>query len=402
MKKSTKIIIHVGIIVFALLFLSVGNQIASKGTVYNFYTHQRFPMAEAKVIRVLEVTQSDAQGWEQTVTTFEARILTGEHKGTTTIAVHAQRSPFQGIVDKAVESGDKIIMTLVDELWYYSSYVHTDKIIALALLFAILLLVFGKIKGLNSILALGFTAGAIFAIFIPAILSGKNIYAAAIIVCVFSTITTLFIVYGVTRQSIASAIGCFGGVIASGLLALFMNNALRITGVLDTETQSLLFFPTEIPIDLKAVVFAGIIIGALGAIMDVSVSIASSLAEIKQKAPDLNGAGLFKSGMNIGRDIMGSMTNTLVLAYVGSSIMVILLLLVNSSSMLHLLNREIVLVEFLQTLIGSLGLLLTIPLTALVCAVLYSGGKGLGNDSSNHNHSFNSDFNKDEWIDMNS
>ena len=151
-----------------------------------------------------------------------------------------------------------------------------------------------------------------------------------------------------------------------------MNRVLGLTGWINSESAHLANLPTENPIDLKAIIFAGIIIGAVGAIMDVAVSISSALWELKAQAPKLSFGGIFKSGVNIGRDIMGSMTNTLVLAYIGSSLTVILLLIVYAASFTELLNREMVIIELLQSLVGSMGILLTMPLTALVCAVLYT------------------------------
>jgi uncharacterized membrane protein len=209
-------------------------------------------------------------------------------------------------------------------------------------------------------------------VFIPSILTGKNIYISAIVVCVYSVVVTLFLLNGVNRKSIAAITGCFGGVIAAGLLTLFMNNALSLTGMVDSESIFLLYLPTENPIDLKAIIFAGIIIGAVGAIMDVAVSISSALWELKIQAPALTFRELFASGTNIGKDIMGSMTNTLVLAYIGSSLSVILLLIVGAHSFIDLLNRELVVIELLQAIVGSLGILLTMPLTALMCALLFT------------------------------
>jgi uncharacterized membrane protein len=150
-----------------------------------------------------------------------------------------------------------------------------------------------------------------------------------------------------------------------------MNKILALTGIVDEESIYLTFIETETPIDLKAIIFAAIIIGALGAIMDVAMSTASSLWEVRDKADSVSFEALFKSGMNIGRDVMGTMTNTLILAYIGSSLSVVLLLSVYSTSLLYLLNREMIVIEILQALIGSFGLLLTLPLTSFICAVIY-------------------------------
>ena len=116
-----------------------------------------------------------------------------------------------------------------------------------------------------------------------------------------------------------------------------------------------------------------IVIGAMGAVMDVAMDISSSLNELHERAPKLGFTELFKSGMNIGRDVMGTMANTLVLAYIGSSLCSILIYITYSSSLLELLNRENIAVEMLQSITGSLAILLTIPLTTLVCCFVYTG-----------------------------
>ena len=127
------------------------------------------------------------------------------------------------------------------------------------------------------------------------------------------------------------------------------------------------------PLDLKALIFAAIIIGAVGAIMDVSISIAASLAELKEKLPEISMLELWKSGMTISKDIMGTMANTLILAYMGSCLTSVQLMVAYNSSLLDLFNREMIIVEMLQALVGSMGILLALPLTSLICAALYRG-----------------------------
>ena len=182
----------------------------------------------------------------------------------------------------------------------------------------------------------------------------------------------MLIVYGANKKSLAAGIGCLVGVLVSGILTLFMDNVLRLTGLVSEESMYLVRINPNHPIDIKAIIFAAILIGAIGAIMDVSMSIAAALAEFKEKLEYTPLSLLFKSGISIGRDIMGTMANTLILAYIGSSLSVVLLLISYNSSLLELLNKEMIVVEILQALVGSLGILVTIPITSLVCAYLFS------------------------------
>ena len=147
---------------------------------------------------------------------------------------------------------------------------------------------------------------------------------------------------------------------------------LNLTGITSEET---IYIKMDFDIDLNALIFAGIILGAVGAVMDVSVSISSSLKEIHDQVDSPTFGGLVKSGITIGRDIMGTMANTLVLAYIGCELSATLLQAVYSSSLTTLFSREKIVTELLQALVGSIGILLTIPLTAVVSAALYTGFK---------------------------
>lgn len=310
--------------------------------------------------------------------TFEAVIRGGDYEGETVIVSTTIYDIF-GPHFRMPETGDRVILSSFDSFeWHFVDYVRINRVAVLGAIFVALLLLFGRTKGLNSILALGFTCIAVFAVLIPSILSGGNIYAATIIVCAFSIIVTIFLVNGISRKSLAAVSGCLGGVIVAAVITLVMNNLLWLTGVVSGEEMSLLHLPLDEPIDLRAIIFGGILIGAVGAVMDVAVSISSALWEVKEQAPKLAFRDIYKSGVNIGRDIMGSMTNTLVLAYIGSSLSVVLLLIVFSGSYIELLNQELVIVELLQAIIGSLGILMTMPLTALICAALYSKKPGSG------------------------
>jgi uncharacterized membrane protein len=182
---------------------------------------------------------------------------------------------------------------------------------------------------------------------------------------------TPLLVIGYNKKSLAASLGCLGGLAVSGIIIVVMDRLLHLTGVVDENSRYLSNLPLDNPINLKAIIFAGIIIGAMGAVEDVATSIASSLWEIKDKAGNIKFEALFRSGITIGRDIMGSMSNTLILAYIGSSLSVVLILSVFSGSLLALLNMEMIVVEILQALIGSLGILFSMPLTALVCSIIY-------------------------------
>jgi len=183
---------------------------------------------------------------------------------------------------------------------------------------------------------------------------------------------SFLIIYGANKKSLSAGIGCLAGILVSGFLTLIMDRVLKLTGLVNEESLYVVRVNPTNPIDLKAIIFAAILIGAIGAIMDVSMSIAASLAELKDKLEYTPFSLIIKSGISIGRDIMGTMANTLILAYIGSSLSVVLLLVSYNSSILELMNKEMIVVEILQSLVGSFGILVTIPITSMVCAYLFS------------------------------
>ena len=370
------------IIIFALLFLFIGNRIASDGIVA-LYDDELLPTVETRINRILDVAEVQHNDWmSDTVIIFEASITRGDRQGEIVTATQVIINYFYA-QPREVAQGDRVVLIYTQGDWHFFEYVRINTIIFLGVIFTALLLIFGRFKGLNALLSLGFTCVAIFAVFIPSILSGRNIYIWAIIVCIYVVVVTLLLLNGVNKKSFTAIVGCLGGILSAAILTLIMDRALALTGMIDTDFVSLTFLPTANPINLNAIIFAGIIIGAVGAVMDVAVSISSALWELKRTSPQLSFGEFLKSGVNIGRDIMGSMTNTLVLAYIGSSLTVILLLIVYTDSLAELLSRELVIIELLKALIGGMGILLTMPLTAIVCAILYPQSKEPHEDGEN-------------------
>jgi uncharacterized membrane protein len=301
---------------------------------------------------------------------FEAKVTHGTRKGQV-ITAEQTFSPLLIDRSKVVEKGDSVLLVNNEISWYFGGYVRTNGLLILGIVFVLCLLFFGGRKGFNTILSLGFTCTAVFAVFIPAILSGRNIYVMSLLVCAYTTTIVPLIVMGYNRKSLSAIAGCAAGIVVSGIITLIMDKALNLTGIVDEHSRYLINLPGDLQLNLRAVIFAGIIIGAMGAIMDVSISISSALWEIKENANRIKFKELLRSGINIGRDIMGTMADTLILAYIGSSLTVVLLLSVYSGSALNLFNSEMIAVEILQALAGSLGILFAMPLTALFCSVIY-------------------------------
>lgn len=278
---------------------------------------------------------------------------------------------------KEVSVGDRVMLHYLDAgdgklSWVFADYHRSWGLFVLCAFFFILLIIFGRKKGVNTILALIFTCAAVFAVYIPSILRGYNIYLSTIIISLFIIFMTLLLVDGASKKTFCAAAGNVGGLVVAGILTIIMDFALNLTGVTDEDALYVMWINEANPIDLRAVIFGAILIGALGATMDVAMTIASALHELSENMDVKTFKGMLKSGMNIGRDAMSTMTNTLVLAYIGSSLSVVLLLVGSGQPLMTVLNKEMIVVEVLQALAGSIGILCTIPITSLLGAWIYN------------------------------
>ncbi|MCR4962338.1 MAG: YibE/F family protein [Firmicutes bacterium] len=341
---------------------------------------------KAQVSSIIAVRSTDVPGSTDAAQSiqyvyFRAKILSGPDKGGEAVACQIIDPNYYPVLQQ-INTGDKVLISpntdgSSDAEWTMLEYLRSDVLIVLTVIFALCLLLFGRWKGLHTLIALTFTCLAVFSVFVPSVLNGRNIYAGSIVTCLFVIVSTMLLINGACAKSFAAGAGCFGGVAIAGLLTVIMDKALRLTGMIDEDTLYLQLLNPDHPIDLHGVVFAAIIIGAMGAIMDVAMDIASSLNELKQNAPDITPRGLVASGLNIGRDIMGTMANTLVLAYIGSGLCLTLLMAAYNDNLLELFNLELIVVTALQALAGSFGILLTIPLTSLFCVALYCHKKAV-------------------------
>ncbi len=388
MKKKKDAILYVTLLILSVLFIIIGNRWAVKDAVMfqgltGQYTDRHFVRVDAILSQDETDTVIDGKIFmTDTKIKFSSTIVWGDHKGETLIVTQTYDT-LTSRLPTPVRVGDKLFAYLnanVSSDYFAGEFVRIDLLAVVACVFFLLLILFGRLKGLATIVALSLSVLSIFLVFIPSILSGHNVYLSAIIICLYSIVITPFLIGGFNLKSISAAFGSIGGVAVAGVITAFLNSALRITGVVDEETMQVAFILSE-PIDLRAITFAAILIGALGACLDVSMSIASSICEMREASGRSDFKSLLNSGMNIGRDIMGTQTSTLVLAYIGGSMSIVLLLVAYQSSVLEMLNLEIVIIELLQALIGGFTILFTIPATAIVSALMFSQGNKEGGET---------------------
>lgn len=237
-------------------------------------------------------------------------------------------------------------------------------------LFILLLWIVGGKKGLKSAVCLALTFVLTVFVFFPLVYRGFSPFWAAALVCVVSTVITIFFVAGANVKSVAAIAGTAFGVLVAGILAVIFGQLAGISGYNVSEVESLLFVGQNVPIDIGGLLFSGILISTLGAVMDVGMSLASTIDEIHGKKPELSVSELFRSGINVGRDMMGTMSNTLILAFVGGSIITLMLDYCYDLSYYQLINSNNICIEIMQGLAGTIGIVLTVPFTSLLAAVL--------------------------------
>ncbi len=327
--------------------------------------------------KALEKIDNDTNQ-DNTSLVFKCKLTTGPDKGKVVEAKQSKNSMYGGTENiKDVEEGDSILVMRSNDTtggnWVFVDYYRLNKIYVLAVAFALALILIGKFKGVNALISLSYTGLFAFAVFIPWILGGHNIYLGTALTCFFTIIMSLLILEGLTKKSLVTILGCCMGTGIAAIITVLMNKWMMLSGLTDEHSMYITMLSKDKPIDLLGLVFAGIVIGAIGAIMDVAMDISSSMNEIVRHVPDIHFVELLKSGMQIGRDVMGTMANTLVLAYIGSSLTDVMILITYSSSFISLMNKEMVIVEMAQALIASLAVLLTVPFTVIVAGTIYLG-----------------------------
>lgn len=331
---------------------------------------RNFEKAEVTQILKDNVTKNGNKVGNQTVL---LKILTGDYKGKE-VEAESSSSYLYGTHCKQGETVVAIVSEFKGEITasVYSNN-RSPMIWLMVAIFIIIVVLVGGKKGVSSILALLFTMACIFFVFLPMIYRGFSPILSAIIVIAFTTIVTMCFIDGISKKSVSAMIGTIFGVIIAGVFALIFGNVTSISGYNVSDIENLVYVGEMTDIQIGQLLFAGILIASLGAVMDVGMSISSTLCEIKEKNPSLTMKELFLSGMNVGRDMMGTMTNTLILAFTGGSINTLVFIYAYNYQYLQIMNMYSVGIEIMQGLSASLGVILAVPFTSLITSILISG-----------------------------
>lgn len=280
------------------------------------------------------------------------------------------------VFDMFLSVGDKVILhqeavaenveDINDVNFYIADIERTNALYLLVGIFFALLLIIGKKKGIYSFVSILATVALIFFVLTPMLLSGASPIWAALFVCILSTLITVYLVAGFNYKSTSAVLGTVLSLILAAILSNFTIRFATLTGF--TGDESMFLYTARPDLDFMGLLSASIMLAALGAVMDVGVSIASTINEIHETDSSLSIKDLFASGMNVGRDIIGTMSNTLILVYLGSALP--LVLLSSNIDLVKFFNLNHVATEIASALIGSIAILACVPITAIVSAYL--------------------------------
>jgi len=342
--------------------------------------------------RVLEVIDSDLTeegkipGVYIGTQELKIEILSGKFKGQI-LTLTNSRLHGDLVYDVVAEDGMDIVLAVKEREGQSPSigvdtYARDKVLYILIFLFIFVLIVVGRIKGLMALISLVITGLLIAFFMLPLMFKGHSPILLAVITATIVIFLSLMLIGGFNKKSLAAIIGTSAGVIIAGIISLISGKLAHLTGITGEASEQLIYIVSSFPINIKGIMFAGIIISSLGAVMDVGMSIASVVFEIHNKAPELSKAELFKSGMNVGKDIIGTMANTLILAFAGGSLCVMILLMAYNMPYFRIINLNTVSTEIIQGLSGTIGLVLTVPITSIVSALFISNSyrKNFNND----------------------
>lgn len=376
-KNKASIIVYIACLLIAVLFILVGYNLNRTEVLEEETTE--FYKARIESIENIE-TETFGSDYEFTAEmktiTFKAIVTSGPYENEIVEATQIIDSYM--VTVKEVDAGNRVIVTPISSEeststeWIFIEYDRTMTLLWVTLIFLLLILLIGRGKGVATIIALVFTVLSVFYVFIPSILKGRNIYVSTIIVGSFIIVISLIMMNGASKKTLCAIVGNLGGVVVAGLIAYMVNKSLNLSGFVDEDFIFLTYLDIENPIDLVAIIWSGIVIGSLGAVMDVAMSIASAMNELSVNMEEKTFSRMLKSGMNIGQDTIGTMTNTLILAYVGSSLATVLLLTAYNKDLLYLFSLEMIVVEVLQAMVGSMGIFFAVPATALFSAYVFT------------------------------
>lgn len=327
----------------------------------------------AKVLSVVEdntVSDDQIEGNKRGDRVLKLEITSGRYKG----EVVTVSNYLSAMYNVDVYEGDSISVRIdtTDDGHQVSVYNYNRSfwLVLFVVIFAVALIAMGGFQGLKAFLGLVFTFVSIIFLLVPLTLRGYNSILLTVALVVVTTVVSLYLLGGWTPKTIGAMLGCISGVCCAAVFGAIAIKLVHISAYQMDEAEALILLQNENALKISGLFLSGILLAALGAVMDVAMSVSSAMDELKLKRPDMNKKELFKSGMKVGRDASGTMANTLVLALAGSAFNMMILIYSYQVSFTQLMNTDFVAVELIRGIAGSLGIICAIPFGAFFTAHL--------------------------------
>lgn len=335
---------------------------------------------EENIGKVLKVNNENAvvQGLSKVGSqALEVEVLTGRYKGkilevNNLLSGSMEYDEYYQIKDKVLiyvfENDGKLVGKVL-------SILRIDKIIVLTLLFIILLLSYARNIGVKSLISFLGSVLIIWNFLIPALKNKENVFLITILTLIFLSGLIIFLVAGFTKKGLSAFLGTMSGLFVTAILTFLLGDIFKIDGMNQPFAQSVLF-ASSMQINILNIFYSAIILGASGAAMDIAMDMSATLEEIKYHNPNISRRELIKSGFNVGRSVIGTMTTTLLLAYSGGFLTLMILFLERNTTIFQILNMKLVTSEIIKILIGSIGLTVVAPMTTYIGSFIYTEKRG--------------------------
>ena len=365
-RRAVFLVLAVGFAVFLYFF----NQVE----IYPLLNQEGTSYEKARVVQIVtdNIQEDGTRAGSQTV---ELEILGGKYKGQTFEAQSlsgylygADCQPGMDVTAYISASGDNVQVSVYN-------YYREPVLYVLIGLFLLILWAIGGKRGLKSAVGLVFTFICIIFLYLPMLYRGYSPFLAAVVVVILTTAVTMYLIGGATVKTLSSILGTVAGVVVAGIVATVFGNLAHISGYNVEEIETLISIQNVSNMQIGGLLFSGILIASLGAVMDVSMSVASTINEIYDQNPALTMKALLKSGINVGRDMMGTMSNTLILAFCGSSLNTLVITYSYAMPYHQIMNMYSIGIEILQGISGTMGVILTVPLVSVIASWLVTRKK---------------------------
>ncbi|WP_291651199.1 YibE/F family protein [Clostridium sp.] len=367
-KSNENLILLLGVIFFSIILIIISKSIFSSGFLPDKY-NGNMKYYNAVVTEVLSEDLTKDPYIEDVEVGFQkilVKISSKPYSGNT----FEIENPISRLYNLKVKEGTKVIVGVIEkdgstQMNLYS-YDRSNMIYLLIAVFILSVVVIGGFKGVKSLVALIFTLICCVYLMVPLMLRGVDPILSGILMSILSITVTLILVSGFNKKTLTAILGTVSGVIIAGLIAYVFGSLTNLSGLNMSEAESLAYIAEDTGLKLKGIMFTGILVATLGAVMDIAMSIASSIFEIHKVNDKISFNDLFKSAMNIGKDTIGTMTNTLILAFAGGSLSILILVFSANMPFNKLINLDLLGIEIIQGLSGSIGIVLAVPITAFI------------------------------------